>query len=195
MAISRSVPPGKSSDVELIARVRAGDQLAFEAIFREHYDGMCVFARRFTESAAVAEDVVQDVLLRIWRGRASWNVAGSIASYLYAAVRNQALNELRRDRNHSRWKEQEQVELVPAPGQPDLRCDAEDQVATAEIQDALAAAIQLLPARCREAFVLRRQHHLSYAEIAQVMEIAPKTVEIQIGNALRILRQKLANWV
>jgi RNA polymerase sigma-70 factor (ECF subfamily) len=72
---------------------------------------------------------------------------------------------------------------------------ADDDVAAGELAQVVARLVAALPARCREAYVLRREHFLSLDEIARVMGIAPKTVEIQIGLALRALRRGLADWL
>jgi RNA polymerase sigma-70 factor (ECF subfamily) len=91
-------PPahGPGQDAAWLERIRAGDPGAFEALFREHYHGLCLFAARLVASDAVAEELVQDVLLRVWQQRERWTVTGSVAAYLYGAVRNQALGHLRR---------------------------------------------------------------------------------------------------
>jgi RNA polymerase sigma-70 factor (ECF subfamily) len=183
-----------NSDDDLIARIRAGDARAFEELFRTYYEGLCVFAARLVGSDGMAEDVVQDVLLRIWQRHERWEVAGSIPSYLYAAVRNRALNHLRHLRRKQRWRHAAETEAeLLIESVEGVSADA--AVRSGELADAIERAIQRLSPRCRQAFLLRRQHHLSYAEIARVMEVAPKTVEIQIGTALKSLRKQLAEWL
>ena len=181
-------------DADLVTRIRAGDEPAFEALFREHYTKLCVFAARLIGSDAAAEEIVQDVLLSIWRRHEQWDVPGTVASYLYAAVRNRAFNQLRdeRQRRHKRAQLTQELTIL---GQDANRIEADDVVRSEELARAIARAIEELPPRCREAFLLRRQHNLSYAEIARVMQIAPKTVEIQIGAAYKSLRKKLAEWM
>jgi len=194
MALPRPVAPIATPNDELSARIRAGDETAFDALFRDYYNGLCVFAARIVGSDAAAEEIVQDVLLRIWRRHACWEDCGSVAGYLYAAVRNRALNEIRAER--FREGRQGQVALdAEITGIGGARISADERVRAGELAQAIDEAIQELPPRCRQAFLLRRQHHLSYAEIARIMEISPKTVEIQIGNALKALRKKLADWL
>lgn len=187
-----AIPCQMSSDDELILRIRAGDETAFDALVREHYNGLCLYGTRMLDSRAIAEEVVQDVLLRIWQHRDQWNVHSNVAAYLYTAVRNQALNCARRERLQQSWQRTSMLELEigdAALATP----DADERIREEEIAEALERAVQELPPRCRETFILRRQHHLSCAEIARVMHIAPKTVEIQIGIALKSLRRKLAH--
>ena len=188
-------PDSPSPDRELVARIRAGDEHAFEAVFRTHYDGLCRFAAGIVGSDAEAEELAQEMLLRIWRQREDLMIAGSLPAYLYAAIRNGALNRLRRGRAEQRWRDQVTREGdVPHHGGAEP-ARADDDLRSTELAAAIERAVDELPPRRRQAYVLRRQHHLSYAEIAAVMEIAPKTVEIQIGAALKTLRQKLAEWL
>ena len=194
MALPRPIAPIATPNDELSARIRAGDERAFDALFRDYYNGLCVFAAHIVGSDAAAEEIVQDVLLRIWRRHARWEIYGSVAGYLYAAVRNRALNEIRAERFHEVQQEQVAID-AEITGIGGARISADERIRTGELAQAIDDAIQDLPPRCRQAFLLRRQHHLSYAEIARIMEISPKTVEIQIGNALKALRKKLADWL
>ncbi len=184
---------GRAHDSALLDRIRAGDETAFEPLFREHYHGLAVYAARIVSSDAVAEEIVQDVLLRVWEQRERLAIAGSVAGYLYGAVRNQALAFLRHERVERRWREQPETQRQPHADAASFAAD--EATRAAELSAAIERAIAELPPRCRETYLLRRQHHLSYAEIARVMRVAPKTVEIQIGAALKALRASLADWL
>lgn len=188
-----AAPDATSPDEDLVARIRAGDESAFESVFRAHYDGLSRFAARMVGSDAEAEELTQEMLLRVWRRREELAISGSLAAYLYAAVRNESLNRLRRARAEQEWRERVLRERDAADAH--RSAGADDDVRAAELAAAIERVIEELPPRRRQAYVLRRQHHLSYAEIAAIMEIAPKTVEIQIGAALRTLREKLADWL
>lgn len=193
-AAAMAVPAVTITDSDLVASIRIGEKSAFELLYRDHYETLCHYALRWVESPAVAEDVVQDVFLRIWRRRTEWYVEGPLTAYLYAAVRNGALNRVRGARVRQLWAERtEREQLLDGPAMGGEEADG--QLRADELQQAIEAAIADLAPRCREAFVLRRRHHLSYAEIATIMDIAPKTVEVQIGLALRTLRQKLQEWL
>lgn len=189
-----AIPHSITSESELVAGIRAGNEAAFQKVFREHYNGLCGFAARVTGSRAAAEEAVQDVFLRIWQRHEEWEVRGTLAAYLYAAVRNRSLNHLRSERMLQRWREEEVREAGGATGRTAVP-GADERAGVEELARAIDRVIEELPPRCREAFLLRRQHELSYAQIAEVMGIAPKTVEIQIGAALKALRRKLAEWL
>jgi len=181
-------------DNDILSRIRTGEEAAFEVLFKEHYAGLCVFATRILESRAVAEETVQDVFLRLWERRNEWETTGSVSAYLYAAVRNRAFNRVRQNRAQDEWRARVVRDHAAEPRLVESSA-ADESVRADELAAAIERAIGELPPRCREAFVLRRQHHLSYIEIARVMNIAPKTVEIQIGTALKSLRGKLADWL
>jgi RNA polymerase sigma-19 factor, ECF subfamily len=184
------VSGARGRDASWMERMRAGDEAAFEALFREHYHGLALFAARLVSSDAVAEELVQDVLLRMWQQRDRLVITESVSAYLYGAVRNQALAYLRHEKVVRRWKSH------PADlGQTGQAPQADEAARGAELARAIERAVAALPPRTREAYLLRRQHHLSYGEIAQIMGTATKTVEIQIGAALKVLRAKLADWL
>jgi len=186
-------PLSASSDLDLVARIQGGDEAAFALVFLQHYQRLCVLAARMMRSDAAAEELVQDVFFRVWQQRERWDVTSTIGGYLTMSVRNHALNQLRRNQIVQTWSAQESGSTRSAlHGQLSA---PDEELGSNELADAIARAIDDLPSRCREAYVLRRQHQLSCAEIARIMQISPKTVEIQIGNALKMLRKRLAEWL
>jgi RNA polymerase sigma-70 factor (ECF subfamily) len=167
-----------------VARIRGGDEAAFEALFRALAPGLCVLVTRYVKSRTVAEEIVQDLFLEMWTRRTQLTVEQSLTSYLFAAARNRALNQIRRDRLASRW--QRDVRQFPDP--IDSSSPAESELLDAlELQD----AIEQLPARCRLIFTLNRQQDMTYAEIAKSLGLSIKTVETQMGRALKALRERL----
>jgi RNA polymerase sigma-70 factor (ECF subfamily) len=193
-AVARQALADRTHEAGWVAGIRAGDERAFDAMFEAHYAGLCLFAATIVGSDAVAEEVVQDTLLQIWRQRDRWHVSTTVAAYLYRAVRNRAIGHVRHEAVERRLQDRVGTgTAVPALGAHPTTPDAELQ--GAELAVAIERALSDLAPRCREAFLLRRQHGLSYAEIAEAMGIAPKTVEVQIGAALRALRAALREWL
>ena len=139
-------------------------------------------------SRAIAEEIVQDVMLEFWKRRESIAPDSSPQAYLFQSARNRSLNYLR----HAR---------IEKEGEPHItREEASEPAAHAllveeELQTAFRRALGSLPPRCREVFELSRTHGLKYSEIATVLEISVKTVEAQMGKALRIMREELGPWV
>lgn len=174
-----------SPDADLIARVRGGDERAFEALFRAYASPLSRLAYHYVGSVALAEEVVQDVFLRLWDGRATLHVTESLPGYLRVAVRNRALDTTKAARSAFRVQRASQTVEPQAPagmGQP-ARSPFED-VEHRELSDALRQAVDRLPARCRLVFLLRWESHLSYAEIAEQLDISVKAVERHRQRAL-----------
>jgi RNA polymerase sigma-70 factor (ECF subfamily) len=176
-------------DRALLERIRAGDNDAFDAVFRANYASLVGTAERMLQRRDVAEEIVQDVLLELWRRRETLVVEDSLRGYLFRATRNRALNHLRHG-------------AIERRAEPELSAEHEERGATAhaalveeEIGVAVKRAVAELPPRCREVFELSRVEGLKYAEIAAALGISVKTVEAQMGKALRILRERLAQWL
>jgi RNA polymerase sigma-70 factor, ECF subfamily len=182
-------PRWHPDDTGLLARVRDGDRTAFDDIVRAHFDVLYRFARGRLGDVESAEDVLQDVLWRMWDQRDRLTVHTSIRAYLFRSVRN-AIADVRRH-DHIVHAHAERVLLpteVPRRERPDAQYEID------ELRVALTGAIATLPERTREAYLLYHQSGLSYAEIAETMGISVKGVEFQMGKALRQLREALAQF-
>jgi RNA polymerase sigma-70 factor (ECF subfamily) len=176
---------------DLVARVRTGDRRAFDVLFGRYYEPLVKFVAGYTRSLAVAEDLVQDVFLNVWTHREQWTIRDGVRAYLYGAARNRALNGTRHERVITRWAAAAASDQT-VNGMSQGPESAEDRVRTAELTAHLQRAVAALPARRRQVYVLRCHHHLSYAEVAQVMGVSVKCVELQLAKALRSLREVFA---
>lgn len=179
------------TELALARRVREGDEAAFEHIFRAYYPRLVSFACTKLGSQALAEEMVQEVFLQIWARREQWVVERSLAAYVFRAVRNRILNARRSIRLEVSYAAAAAAacEIEVETAEP---CD--DRLRDAEIAAALAHALARLPERPRQVFLLSRRQGLSYAEIAEVLGIAVKTVEMHMGRALVQLRTSLQEW-
>ena len=179
-------PPLDSN--ELLERLRRGDESAFDTIFRTWYPSLVRTSESLVHSRAVAEEIVQDVLLELWRRRESLAAESSPQAYLFQSTRNRSLNHIRHERVERMgepYAARDQAVDAPAPS-----LLVED-----EIRIAVRRAVNGLPDRCREVFELSRTHNLKYSEIAETLGISVKTVEAQMGKALRVLREELRPWL
>jgi RNA polymerase sigma-70 factor, ECF subfamily len=168
---------------EWTERIRAGNEAAFEALFRTFAPGLCAVAARYVQSRAVAEELVQDLFFDIWNRRAELVIEGTIGGYLATAIRNRALNHVKREQLAARWR----IANAPA-SEVDSSMPTEGQLLDAlDLQD----AVDQLPVRCRLIFNLSRQQDLTYADIARSLGLSIKTVETQMGRALKALRGSL----
>jgi RNA polymerase sigma-70 factor (ECF subfamily) len=165
-----------------VQRIRLGDEAAFESLFRAFAPGLCAFLGRYVESRAVAEDLVQDLFLTLWHKREELQITGTVDSYLFGAARNRALNYLRHERVTDRFRTS-----ILERGEPHGSSEEGEILEMLEVQ----GAVETLPARCRLIFSLHHHHGLTYAEIARSLGLSVKTVETQMGRALKALR----TWV
>ena len=133
---------------------------------------------------SIAENLIQDVFVTVWEKRATLNPDRSIKSYLYTATKNRALKHLRHEEVMRKNKGKIDLYSV-APSTP------EDLISHAETAASIGRAIETLPEKCRLIFKMNRFDHLTYAEIAEVLEVSVKTVETQMGRALHALRHAL----
>jgi RNA polymerase sigma-70 factor (ECF subfamily) len=188
---AHAVRAASGGDELALSRIRAGDAGAFDVLARGVVPGLCTFAARYVESRELAEELVQDVLFRVWMNREQLVVRESITTYLYRAVRNRALNAVRdRATQHSalariEWMHASDQESEPALAEP------EAQVQSAQLAAALAQAVDRLPRRWRVAFELVREHQLTRAEAAAVMGVTVKSVDMALGRAMKALRTSL----
>ena len=176
------------TDRDLLDRLREGDHDAFDAVFRAHYPPMVALAERMLRQRAVAEEIAQEVMLELWKRRAALSFDVSLRAYIFQSTRNRVLNHLRHEKV-------ERLGRAAAASEPLVQPRPHAVLAEEEIDVALRGAVETLPDRCREVFELSRVQGLRYAEIAAVMGISVKTVEAQMGKALRILRERLAPWL
>jgi len=161
----------------------------FEDLFKANYSSLCAYANSFLRDVATSEDVVQEVMFRIWTGRENLVVTSSIHSYLFRAVRNGCLNVLKHLDISDHYKDQ-----VLTHG-ADQHSNGQDTVIFSELQLKIHKAIDLLPTERKKVFILSRYEGLSYQQIAERLGISVKTVENQIGKALQFLRVELAEYL
>lgn len=162
------------------------DRRTLETIFREHHAQCLVFAVHYTGNEHDAEEVIQQVFLRLWEKRNTIEIAGVVRSYLFAAIRNTAISNWRKE--NVRQKKEDIAGTFRFT-------DPVVQSPVWELERLYQKALEVLPERCREVFILSRQEQLKYAEIAEVMNISIKTVENQMGKALKIMHRELREYL
>ena len=171
-------------DAELLQAIAGGDRSAFDRLSRRHLDRAYGVALRMTGSRADAQDVVQDVFLRLWQKPDAWRPGqAQFSTWLYRVVVNRCLDLKRRPRGTD-------LDSVEEPQDPDA--NAEDSLLDAERSRALDSAVKQLPERQREAIVLTYTAGLRNAEAASAMEISVKAFEALLVRAKRELRDFLA---
>lgn len=185
------VPTEKTASTERIDGIREGDEAAFERVFREYFRPLCAVVHGYVKSPETAEELVQDLLLAMWRRRGQLDIRVSLPVYLFSGARHRALNWLRHERREVAWTRAVTEDAAPtAPGGEPAANPAESR----ELAAAITTAIAALPERRRLAFQLTQQAGLPQAEAAAVMGITEKTVAIHLGLARRDLRERLRRY-
>ncbi|MGH1363332.1 MAG: RNA polymerase sigma factor [Calditrichia bacterium] len=170
----------KSGSSTLITAVKKGNAEAFQQLYYQFSDMLYRFLWRKVRNEAVAQDLVQDVFLRIWSNRANLDEQKEIKSYLYRIANNLAIDHLRK--KIVRNKETIDEASADVAFYPDDWFDFEEHI---------QQALNKLPPGQRNVFYLSRFEGLKYQEIAQALNISSKTVENQISSALKKLRHDL----
>lgn len=176
-------------DKELMQRIHQGDADALDELLRRFWTPLVAYATRLLGDQDRAEDVVQETMLRVWDRRTDWAPGRRLRGFLYQITRNLALNERARAKVRRQWADRvrdQPQEPVPTPAEITHQH---------ELRKLLDAAVEALPDRRREVFVLSRYHGHSYPEIADVMGISRQTVANQMSAALEHLRARLESRV
>ena len=169
------------------AQLRAGDQHAFEALYRQYYKGLCAFAAQYIPLSE-AEEVVQDTMMWLWEHRESLDEQLSLKTLLFTIVKNKALNLVTHEEIRRRVHQEIVDKLREAFEESDLYLNH-------ELFSLYRQALAKLPPEVRQAFEMNRHHHLTHKEIAQQLGVSPQTVNYRIGQALKLLRSELKDYL
>jgi RNA polymerase sigma-70 factor (ECF subfamily) len=168
------------AESDYLRRLKQDDERAFDALFR-HYSALVYrFAYSYLKSRPAAEEIVQECFIKIWEKRAQLRDDLPLKGYLFTTAHHAVLNELRRDQQHLRLHGQVAAAAGPA--------SVTNEVEYLEMEALYQAALERLPPKQREAFLLSRQQGLSYPEIAERQGVSVKTVEAHMMQALKTMR-------
>ncbi len=164
------------------------DKAVLKELFEAHYRQVCGTIHRLVGERGVTEDLAQQVFIRFWEKRESITITTSAGAYLHRMAINEALGWLRSKKNKP-------YEEISATTPFEQERDAEQNFLHGELEEKVRQAVDTLPPRCRAVFQLSRFEEKSYQEIADEMGISKKTVEHQMGKALRVLRDLLRPYL
>ncbi|MDA9774081.1 RNA polymerase sigma-70 factor [Saprospiraceae bacterium] len=178
------------TDQDLISLLKDPKQSehAAELLFKKYYSQVCYAVYRIIPETSTSEDIAQDVFLEIWRKRETIDITSSVKAYLKRAGVNKALNYIR-SKKKVKFENDDSYEMQNLSIN-----DHGENVEVLDLQSIIDKAIDSLPERCRIVFSLSRFEELSYKEIAGKLDISVKTVENQIGKALKILRSAVEGY-
>ena len=162
------------------------DLESFRNYYDSYYEQLCRFLNRYSHDSQVIEDVLQEVFLRLWENRHSIEVE-YVKTYLFHAAKNQILNYLRNEQNRHYLLEKwfnEQLETKQGKDCFDIE----------KFTSVLDMAINCLPEKCRDIFILNRRENYSYKQIAELKGISVKTIENQMGIAMKKIRDFMTSY-
>lgn len=176
--------PANDSDLDLLARIRKGDERALGIILERYWIHVVRLAAAILGSSGKAEDIAQETFVRIWERRETWKLEGSVRGLLFRISRNLSLDEHRRDVTHAgALRHSSGPSHFPSP---------EEHFLGTELERAYSGALERLPDRRREVYLLVRHHGLSHREVAQALTLSPQTVANHVRLALIDLREALS---
>ena len=171
-----------NAEQDLFQKIAQGNEKSFTETFDRFYQVMCFYADKFLHDQDEARSLVQQVFVDLWVKRHKLVIEQSLKAYLFTTVRNSALDYLKHKLVEARYLSESPKESVIYD---------RDLIEEAELNARINSAIETLPVKCREIFILCRIKELRYSEIAQQLGISVKTVEMQMGIALKKLRANL----
>lgn len=178
----------KISQEDVMTRLKhSDDKMALKELFQAYHGYVCATIYKIIKEQNTVEDLAQEVFLRFWQKRDQITISTSVQAYLRRMAINEALGHLRKKKVFEEEINQETMGGSTSGG--------EDQYLHGELKDQVRAAVDQLPSRCRTVFQLSRYEEMSYKEIAAEMDISVKTVENQMGKALKFLRKELKNYL
>ena len=176
------------SEKKILKRIKEGHINEFETLFKEYYERLCAFGIKYVKNIEQVEEVVQDTFYNIWKNRKTLNIKTSLKSYLYTAVRNNCLQVLRTrslDIKYENYYKSHYTNESISPA---------DELNAKELSNVINKALNSLPERCKVIFKMSRYEGLKYHEIAEKLAISIKTVEANMGKALKHFRMHLKEY-
>jgi RNA polymerase sigma-70 factor (family 1) len=176
------------SDEKLLLEIKAGNMLAFDALYKNYSKKLYKFACSILKSKEESENIVQDVFLNLWKNRAKVNKDSSIKSYIFTITYNTAISVIRKKAKESQFIEylKSLQEIIEEPVNVELEF--------IELTNKLDEIIKALPHRQKEVFLLHKVEGLKYSEIAERLNISVNTIENHMSHALKTIRKKLGNY-
>jgi RNA polymerase sigma-70 factor, ECF subfamily len=178
------------NDTHFIELLAKRDENAFETIFKDNFKKLQSYAITIVGDENVAEEMVQNVFFKLWDRSEKINIQSSIAAYLYRAVYNESCNYLKHQKVKQGFLNYSKHAMSDISTEK-----ASKKVLVTELEQRIKNALNDLPEQCRTVFQLSRFEELKYQQIADTLGISIKTVEAQMGKALRIMRVKLVDYL
>jgi len=198
-ALEAVVVSGGTDDAEVMLRVKAGDETAFAYLVQKYRRPMVSFMYRMSHNAAAAEDLAQEVFLRVYRSRESYEASAKFTTWLYRIATNLAVNHAR-DTRHERPEntvslDEPDEETGLTVDVPDGSATAEETIMKRERMAAIRQRVQALPERQRTAVIMHKYQQMDYRQIADVLKLSESATKSLLFRAYETLRGQLKEFV
>lgn len=174
---------------DIFELIKNSDRNAYEQLFKMYYTPLVSFARNIIRDTDAAEDLVQEVFVKIWERKHTIEIKTSVKAYLYMAVKNHCLNKLKTEQRNAFFNDEMADDVRVATN------NTEEYSNTIELSKHIDNALNLLPPKCAVIFKMSRFEDKTYKEIAESLDLSVKTVENQMGKALSIMRGALSPYL
>jgi RNA polymerase sigma-70 factor, ECF subfamily len=177
----------RQEDNILFRKIKNDDKKAFEILFRRYYNQLCLYGMHLINNKVAAEEIVQNFFVGLWEKRNQLTIETSVKNYLFRSIKNHCLNYIQ----HHKIKKQYRQEIFT---EAHSKIPDETHFIEPGLSQKIEESIQSLPEKRRNIFRLSREEGLKYREIAEKLNISIKTVETQMGLAIKTLREKLKDF-
>jgi len=179
----------KPSEKKTIREIKNGNIQAFEVLFKTYYKDLCFYANHYLKDLDLAEEAVQDVFFNFWEKRSTLNIKDSLKAYLYISTRNKCLKMIRSENTATKYSNH-----IKHTGRQAVSTPV-DELNAKELNLLIEETMNQLPERTRKIFRMNRYQGLKYQEIADKLSISVKTVEANMGKALKLFRKNLDEYL
>lgn len=174
-----------TDNTESILRIKAGiasgEEYYFGLLYQLYFRKLLSFAQTFFKSREIAEEIVEDLFIKIWSKREHIMEIQNLNVYLYRAIKNRSINEISRQARQIKTKPLESLTYY----QPDTGASTLDHLILAEMMQSVEITIESLPQRCKQIFKLIREDGLKYKEVAEILNISVNTIDNQMAIAVK----------
>ena len=173
------------SDLDILELMRRDDDRAFELLYKRYWPALLHFAARYLDDTDSCEEIVQKLFVQLLQRRSELKIRSSVSSYLYVALRNKIFNYLRDQAVYRKH-------VITATRKTSFaQNNVEQFIDFKELQEEIFLSLGQMPAKCREVYELREQHHLTVKKISEILNRPADTVEKQLRKATDVLRSHL----
>lgn len=176
-------------DRKLIEDIRNGEEGAFERLFKRYYRNLCIYALKYIPDELIVEDLVQEMFQKLWEKRDNFYITSSLDSYLFRSIHNLAINYI----NHEKIKNGYKDRVIK--GYKEKVYNDENAYWELDLETIVNKNIEDLPERRKQIFKMSRFEDMKNQEIADKLNVSIKTVEAQMTQAIRFLRDRLKDYV